>query len=90
MEKEKDNKHLSQIEYDTLDLLATRSRMDCWFMLATDIQGNDYVVDLEENEKLPLKKGVKLLYEGLTDLDDYGLTDEQKEVLENLFKRLGI
>ena len=91
MKKEKvDDKHLSRDEYDTLDFLATRSRMDCWFMLKTDKQGNDYVFDLEENKKLSLKDGVAMMYEGLTDLDDYNLYDGQKEILENLFRRLGI
>ena len=81
---------LTELEYDTVNLLATRSRMDCWFMLETDKQGNDYVFDLEENKKLTLKKGLKMFYMGLTDLDDYDLVDEQKRVLENLFRRLKI
>ena len=81
---------LTELEYDTLDFLATRSRMDCWFMLKTDKQGNDYVFDLEENKKLSLKDGVAMMYEGLTDLDDYNLYDGQKEILENLFRRLQI
>ena len=81
---------LTELEYDTVNLLATRSRMDCWFMLETDKQGNDYIFDLEENKKLTLKKGLEMFYMGLTDLDDYDLDDEQKEILENLFRRLGI
>ena len=77
---------LTELEYNTVNLLATRSKMDCWFMLETDKQGNDYVFDLEENKKLALKEGIGIMYEGLTDLDDYGLYDSQKEILENFIK----
>ena len=53
---------LTELEYNTVNLLATRSKMDCWFMLETDKQGNDYVFDLEENKKLALKEGIGIMY----------------------------
>ena len=90
IDKEKTKKRLTREEYDIVDLLAIRSRIDSWFEIKTDDNGDDYVYDRADKMKLSLKTGIMLLYQGLTDLSDYDLTDKEKKIFKGLLGRLGI
>lgn len=70
-------KHLTDIEWNTLQTISSKAKMD-WFYLQQNAEGEDIVVDLENNKTLPLTKAILQLDEGLTSLDDYGLTEEMK------------
>ena len=77
-------------EYNVLNKIATESKMDCWFCLAEDKKGNDYVLDIENDCKLTIAQGVSELVEGMTDYEDYHMTPEEIEVFEELLDKLNI
>lgn len=56
-------------EYNFLMLLSSRTKMDCWFTIETDLDGNDFVFDLENSEPLPLHEGIGMLFEGVINED---------------------
>ena len=43
--------------------------MDCWFWIETDDDGNDFVLDLENDEALPLHEGIAQLFDGVIEDD---------------------
>lgn len=77
-------------EESVLNLIAIRSKMDCWFDITFDKHNNQCIYDREEKRFLSLKDGISLLYQGITDLDDYYLSESQKETFNNLLRRLSI
>jgi hypothetical protein len=85
---------LTNDEYNVLNKLATASKMDCWFWLE-DVNGNDYVRDLEENNLLQLTEAIPIFYEGLVSLEEYGLSSfeeyglssSETETAKTLFER---
>lgn len=81
-------KLLSNDEYNVLNLLASKSKMDCWFYLEND-RNKDVVHDLENDQILPLADGISQLADGLCELDSYNLTDKEKAVATILFERFG-
>ena len=58
---------LTTQEYNFLQDLSARTKMDCWFTLETDENGNDIVYDLENNEYIPLYEGIDQLFDGVLD-----------------------
>ena len=66
---------LSDDEYNVLNLLASKSGMDCWLSLRTarekEGQKSHYVRDLESDRVLSLSEGLLLFTEGLLKLDSY-------------------
>ena len=86
-------KTLSQQEYDVLNKIARKTKMDCWFYIKQDKNGTDYVYDLEEQKRLCLKSGVGLLVEGLDCFENYdncNLNAEEKKTFEELLIKLNI
>ena len=80
---------LTYEEYTVLNRIARQTKMDCWFYLATDCEGDDFVFDIEEDKQIPLRLGISQLNEGIVwDLLD--LTAEETAVYKNLLKELGI
>lgn len=79
---------LTQEEWDVLDKLSSKSKMDCWFWIETDQRGNNFVLDQESGEVMSLYDGINQLAEGLTSLDDYGLTMEEKLCFTTLMYKL--
>lgn len=67
-------------EYNVLNKIATKSKMDCWFWLKQDKNGNDYVYDIEEGKRMSLKKGVWQLADGF--FFDY--TEKERNTLLDL------
>ena len=82
--------YLHDAEYQLLNKLAGLSGMACWFVLKPHSNGMYTVYDAEDNCEYTLKKGVSMLFEGITNLDDYGCTNEEKEAYTALCTRLGI
>lgn len=78
-------------EYNVLNVLATRSKMDCWFCLI-EKDGKDMVRDLEADDYtvMSLSTALPMLAEGLLNLDTYNLSEKEKDVAECLFDRFGI
>jgi hypothetical protein len=84
------NKHmLCDSEYAIVNKLAGLSGMACWFMLVAN--GNEWKVhDVEDNVDMSLAKGIKMLSEGITSMDDYSCTDDEKTAFKTLCERLNI
>lgn len=51
-------------QYGVLNKIARRTKMDCWFSIK-QLDGQDYVYDLEECICLELSEGIGYLMEGL-------------------------
>lgn len=90
---------LSGKEFDALEKLARRSKIDCWFSLedVTDpVSGISHTVvyDLERRHRVSLQYGVRLLLEGSSPLEDmkedYGLSRTEVSAIGNLAKKLGV
>jgi hypothetical protein len=80
---------LSSEEYNVLNLIASKTKMDCWFCLSTDKYGYDIVFDIENCEILTMRRGVSMLNEGIVpELID--LTDDEIDIYVNLLKKLNI
>ena len=81
---------LTNEEYNVLQKISSKSKMDCWFCIGTTPYEpfEDYILDLEENKTYSLKDGILMLDNGLTDLCDYKLTAEEKSIYLNLIKKL--
>ena len=64
---------LTNQEYNFLMELSARTKMDCWFWIETDDDGNDFVLDLENDEALPLHEGLAQLFDGVIedDINDF-------------------
>ena len=87
-----DIKILSTAQYAVLNKIARRTKMDCWFCIK-QLDGQDYVYDLEECICLELPEGVGYLMEGLDcpeNVESCGLNWIEKTVLIELLKALGV
>lgn len=80
---------LSEKEYVVLDKVARASKMDCWFSIRQE-NGEDYVYDLDNGCRMKLRDGVAQLAEGMCDIEQYGLTNEERFALQNLLLKLDI
>ena len=81
---------LSNEEFNVLEKIATKSKMDRWFQIARDDKNNDVVYDREEDSYLSLYNGIAQLDSGITNLDDYGLTKDEQICYWRLVSRLNI
>lgn len=78
---------LNNKEYELLDKIATKSKMDCWFQIRQTKSGADCVYDLEEGKRMSLKKGIGQLIEGIDGMyDEYLVGDEYETLLGLLLK----
>jgi hypothetical protein len=86
-------KTLTAAQYNVLNKIARRTKMDCWFLIEQDSNGQDYVHDLESNVNLSLNEGVYCLMEGLDcpeNVESCDLNWIEKTVLCELCKMLNI
>lgn len=86
-------KTLTDVEYNVLNKIASRTKNDCWFWLKQDKHGTDYVWDCEEERRMCLKTGVGLLCEGLDCQENYDncwLEWNEKVTFRNLLAKLKI
>lgn len=83
---------LTNEEYNVLNKISARTKMDCWFCLS-ESGDEDIVLDLEYRKSLTLKRGVSMLFEGLDcpeNIENCGLSDKEKTVFNTLLEKLGI
>lgn len=78
---------LSNKEFELLDKIARKSKMDCWFMIKQTKKGDDYVYDVEEGKRMSLRKGIAQLLEGIEDMYELYLSGQDYETLINLLRR---
>ena len=78
---------LTNKEYNLINLITNRAKIN-WLEVRTCDNGFDYVYDNEEDETLTLLDGLLLLDDCLTNLEDYYLTNEEKEIYENLMRHV--
>ena len=68
-------------EIDVLEKIARASKMDCWFhvqaLAPNDDNRKHAVYDLEEHKTLSWNEAIETLYEGMTSILDYSLTDAE-------------
>lgn len=86
-------KTLTAAQYGVLNKIARRTKMDCWFCIQQDADGQDYVFDLELNTTLPLDEGIQGLMEGLDcpeNIESCDLNWIEKTVLCDLCKMLDV
>jgi hypothetical protein len=79
-------------QYGVLSKIARRTKMDCWFCIK-QLDGQDYVYDLEECMCLELPEGVGYLMEGLDcpeNVESCCLNWIEKTVLIELLKALEV
>ncbi len=84
---------LNAAQYGVLNKIARRTKMDCWFLIVQDHNGDDYVYDLEEGASIELEDGVNGLMEGLDcpeNVESCGLNWIEKTVLCELCKMLNV
>jgi len=77
---------LSNKEFELLDKIARKSKMDCWFMIKQTKKGDDYVYDVEEGKRMSLRKGIAQLLEGIEDMYELYLSGQDYETLINLLR----
>ena len=77
---------LTNEEYNLIVKLTNKAKVD-WFEFCTDEYGHDYIIDIEEDEKLSLVDGLLLLDDCLTELKDYMLTDTEIQLYNKLIHR---
>ena len=81
--------HLTDDEYNILQLLSSKSHMDNWFCLI-EKDDKDMIRDLEEEKIRSLKNALPDFVEGLTDVDLGWLSEEENEVFLRLVDRFGL
>ena len=81
---------LSDNAYNGLNKIAEKTKMDCWFFIRV-VGEDDEVFDLENGEFLPMEVALSQFAEGIIDpLEEYGLTEDEKKDVTELFDNLGI
>lgn len=83
---------LTAAQYGVLNKIARRTKMECWFSIK-QLDGQDYVYDLEEDICLELPEGVGYLMEGLDcpeNVESCDLNWIEKTVLIELLKTLDV
>lgn len=86
-------KTLTGDEYDVLNKIADKTKMDCWFCIKQKKDGADYVYDLELGNEMCLKEGISQLLEGIDCVENYErccLSAEEERILQSLLGKLGI
>lgn len=72
---------LTEREYNLLDKIATKSKMDCWFCIKQTKKGEDYVYDLENEKRMSLRTGIYQLMEGIEDMYDEYFEEQDYETM---------
>ena len=86
-------KTLTNDEYNVLNKIARKTKMDCWFDIRQDALGIDYIWDLEERKRTCLRTGVGMLVEGLDCQENYDncwLTEDEDKAFKALLDKLEI
>ena len=86
------NETLCDEEYNLLQQISSKTKMDCWFSLERDLyEDREFIADLEDSTSYNLQEGINYLMEGLDcieNLEHCDLSLREILLLENLLKRL--
>jgi hypothetical protein len=80
---------LSAKEFGVVNKVTRKTRTDCWFLIAEDGEGNDFVWDLEEGIDLSLREGIGMLMEAIDDRETFDHCDLSGDEVNTLFSLLG-
>ena len=72
---------LTEREYNLLDKIATKSKMDCWFCIKQTKKGEDYVYDLENGKHMSLRTAIYQLMEGIEGMYNEYLDEQDYETM---------
>ena len=81
---------LDESEVDVLNQIARNCKL-AWFSII-QVDGKDYILDLEEDKTMSLKEGISLLAECINNKELYesiGLKEENDKTFRNLLNRFG-
>ena len=79
---------LSSEEYDLLNKIARKSKMDCWFSIRQTKKGDDYIYDLENGKRLSLATGIYQLMVGIEGMYDMYFNESEYVIIINLLLSL--
>ena len=72
---------LTSKEYDLLNKIASKSKMDCWFYIRQTKKGEDYVYDLENRKRMSLRTAIFQLMEGIDGMYDEYFEEQDYETM---------
>ena len=78
---------LTSSEFDVINKIARKSKMDCWFCIKegkNNGEDYDYVFDCENGKKISLRQGIKQLIDGVIEENILELTEYEKYILIKL------
>ena len=81
--------YLTNEEFNVLNHISSEANYN-WFYIYDKRDGSIGFKDLEAGIYRSLRIGVAEMDEGLTDYEDYNLTEDEIKVYENLKKKLNI
>lgn len=83
---------LTDEEYNLLNKIARKTKMDCWFAIDGDeYEGKEWIVDIEEEITYDLKEGIDYLMQGLDCIENFtacNLTSKEVLTLNDLLNKL--
>lgn len=79
---------LTNDEYELLTKIASKSKMDCWFLIKQTKKGDDYIFDLENSKRISLRTGISQLMEGIEDMYDMYFEDNERDIMIGLLLKL--
>lgn len=72
-------------EYNVLNKIASKTGMDCWFYICTNDDGDDVILDLENNDEvMQIEEAILTLLDGIDCLGILHLCDLSKDELITL------
>lgn len=81
---------LDDDEYHVLLKIARNTKMDCWFHLSTNKNGEYFVLDLEDKGLYTIREALLELIEGIVSYELCDLTDKEIATFEELLTKLQI
>ena len=72
---------LTDKEYELLNRIAERTKMDCWFCIKQTKKGEDYVFDLENGKRMSLRTAIYQLMEGIEGMYDEYFNEQDYETI---------
>ena len=72
-------------EYNVLNKIASKTGMDCWFYICVNDEGDDVILDLENNDEvMHIEEAIQMLLEGIDNTDILYSCDLSKDELVTL------
>ena len=72
-------------EYNVLNKITSKTGMDCWFYICVNDEGDDVILDLEDNDTvMQIEEAIQMLLEGIDNTDILYSCDLSKDELITL------